>query len=425
MIFLYDIALVLVLILSMPKLCLDYFVRGKYRTNLRERLGMRGIPKRGSDEETIIWMHTISVGETKAALPLLKEIFASKKNVRIVVSSVTETGHAEAKRILKGATDFFYLPLDFSWIIRKSINSIKPDLTILVEGEFWYNWLYYLKRQKSKIVLVNGKISERSAKRFQLVSFFTKKIFSFVDLYCVQNEIYKSRFESLGVPTEKIQVTGNLKFDFVPKHLNTDEKQTLKDSLGIGPKDRVIVLGSTHDEEEELLLKILSDLSTTIPEIKTILVPRHPERFAAVLTFLKQNYSSSCALSENSKDVFQSRIVLVDKMGVLNDCYQLAQIAIVAGSFTGRVGGHNILEPLAFGVPVIFGPFMYAQEELKRSVLEFQAGIQANPTELKQALQQLLQDRESYEIVSKNGQKLLNTFIGTAKRTFENVGRFI
>ncbi len=403
----YDLILLLIGLVALPKLLWQCFRLGKYRSSFKARFGL-GLPP---IENVDIWIHTISVGETRAALPLFKELKKNYPQAKIIISNITETGHAEAKRSMKDADAHFFLPLDFSFIIKKAIKKFRPKLLILVESDFWYNLLKSTKKSGAKIALVNGKISERSFKRFMLLPFFRHPLFSLIDCFCLQSETYAERFLKMGIPQEKIHVTGNMKFDIPVKKLTLEEISTWKADLGITPEDRVIVIGSTHDPEEEWLLAALKE----IPKLKIILVPRHPERFSKIRTM------SDLAYSERAHKTGKERVILIDAMGHLNSLYQLADIAIVAGSFVTHIGGHNVFEPANFGIPVLFGPHMFTQTDLTTAVLTCGAGLQVTLETLPSTVKDLLSDPQKRQAMHLAGLKLADSSRGSSHKTFETI----
>ena len=196
---LYDFSLLLLGLIALPKLLWGRLRYGKYRESLPSRFGKK-LPSLERKDLTI-WISTISVGEARAAVPLLKKMKAHP-NASIVVSSVTETGHAEAKRCMKEADCHFFMPLDFSWIVKKTLQRIKPDVLIVVESDFWYHLMHFAKAQGTKVLLVNGKMSKRSLNRFLKLPFFTKKLFSEFDHLYVQSSRYKERFVQLGLSAD-------------------------------------------------------------------------------------------------------------------------------------------------------------------------------------------------------------------------------
>ncbi len=420
--FFYDLVLFLVGLLALPKLLLDAWRHGKYRKSIKERLGMH-LPSLSKGEHPLIWIHTVSVGETRAVIPLFYEIKKAYPLAKVIISTTTETGQLEARRSMKEADAHFFLPLDFSFLSKKVVNKYQPDMLILVESDFWYHLLKYTKKRGGKVVLVNGKISERSFKRFKIFSFLAKRLFSLFDLFCVQSPLYANRFFALGVPKEKIHSTGNLKFDQSAKGLNPNEIAAWKDSLGIKEDDLVLTIGSTHDPEEEELLLALKPLWEKIPHLKVLIVPRHPERFIKVAKLLQDKGIPFISYSEKEKKTTEEKVILIDAMGLLNICYQLADVAIVAGSFTDKVGGHNIFEPVNFSTPVLFGPHMHTQQDLVSLVLEAKAGLQVTLETLPSILLNLLENPVERKKIATFCEELAEGSRGSTSRTFEIIKR--
>ncbi|MBS0616106.1 MAG: 3-deoxy-D-manno-octulosonic acid transferase [Verrucomicrobia bacterium] len=370
----------------------------KKRARLAERIGLK-LPSLPLAD---IWIHAVSMGETRAVITLVAEL---QKTHSIVFSTTTETGLAAAQKLFPNIAGHFLLPIDFSWNIRRLRKKIQPNLLILVESDFWYN---LITLGAPKVALVNGKISEKSAQRFARFKSLARLFFEPISLLCVQSDEYKDRFLKIAVPASKIVVTGNLKLD---APIPSIDKAEWKSRLGIRTEDRVITLGSTHDPEEELLLSVLAPLP-----VKILLVPRHPERFNAVAELLAKKNISFVRYSSEKQDP-KAQVVLVDAMGLLNTCYGVSDLAIVCGSFTERVGGHNIFEPIALGVPTIFGPHMQTQKELVDLVLRANAGRQVPIEELKSVVAEFLKNPPT--AMTKAGQELARKSQGATKRTLE------
>lgn len=419
----YELILWVLAIIALPKIVWNYCFKGKYQESLPKRLGI-SFPTVIKGERPLIWIHAVSVGEVKAIASLAKQLKQQPDNPMIVISSITETGHAEAKRCLPEADHHFYLPFDLYGIIAPILKQVQPTKIILCETDFWYNFLRLAKRQGAEICVVNGKISERSMKRFKRFSFFSRPLFSLVDHFCLQSPLYAERFATLGIPKNKMVVTGNLKFDSQPSAMSAEEKAAFKADLGIDEEDKVIVVGSTHDPEEKQLLEAMRTLWQHEPTLKVMIVPRHPERFKTVETLIKtlaipyQRYSERHLIQTTP----QASIILLDAMGLLGKCYQIATIAIVAGSFTKLVGGHNILEPLWFGIPMVYGPHMHGQPDLVEAVSMHAAGVQMTVDELGGGLLRLLQDPAEADKLRKGAAQLIAAMQGATARTLEVVG---
>lgn len=410
----YECVMLIGFLLFLPRLIYQRIRYGKYRTSFLQRFGV-DFPK---IERTgpVIWVHAVSVGECQAVKSLVLGLKEEVPHSVIVVSSITETGHAEAKRVLNMADYHVYLPYDFYLCTKKVLSQCSPDVIILSEGDFWYRFLHSAKRLGSVILVVNGKISNGSERRLKRVPFFTKRLLSLVDFFCVQSDLYKDRFRLLGVPASKMSVTGNLKCDAPLQPISSPERDELLKRLHITPDDITLVIGSTHDSEEELLLQQIAPLFKTCPNLKVLLVPRHPERFSLVQELI-QRYDLTYGTWSGGASVLRPQVMLIDAMGLLRKLYQVADVAIVAGSFTSKVGGHNILEAQAYGVPVMVGPYMQTQSEFVECSKYFDAIVQVENHEVGKVLEVLLNNPARRKVLSVNSLKMYNSLQGATEKT--------
>lgn len=414
----YEIVLWIIALLAIPKTIYSFFVHKKYRQSLLPRFGIR-YPVFHKQPLRSIWMHAVSVGETKAMVSVARELKHLFPDHPLIISSVTETGHAEAKRSLPFADHHVYLPFDFSWAVYKVIKNAAPGLVILCESDFWLNFLYYSKRQGAALALINGKMSERSMRRFRMVPFFSKRLFGLFDILCIQNALYRSRLLEAGAPIDRMVVTGNLKLDEDYPQLSNDEVIQWRQKLGIQPNQPVLTIGSTHAPEEQLCIQTLKEIWKQTPQLRVIIVPRRPERFKEVGNLLERERLHWISFTDINRRTGKEQVILMDAMGLLRMCYQLSDFAIVGGSFTDRVGGHNILEPCWYGKPVLFGPHMHTQLELVELMTQYGAGIQVNPEQLRPILEKWIQNpKESQEIGSK-GLQMVKDLKGSTKRTLD------
>ncbi|MEI8366511.1 MAG: 3-deoxy-D-manno-octulosonic acid transferase [Parachlamydiaceae bacterium] len=413
---LYEIGLIILAVLAAPLFLYRRIFKKKYRNTIRKRFGV-GFPQIKRDGRPVVWIHAVSLGETKAVTPLVKLIKTRFNNPLIIFSTTTETGHVEACRKVS-ADHHVYLPFDFSWVINPIMKQVSPDFLILCESDFWYNLLKSAKKNGAKVVLVNGKISVKSAKRFMMIPWFTKRLFACIDAFSVQSNLYKKRFEQLGVPAKKIVVTGNMKFDGDHPRLPDGQLKAWRHELGIKPSDQVLVIGSSHSPEEEQLLNIMSQVWKKIPNIKVVLVPRHPERFNEVAGILQKNHINFRRLSQKNSQESQVSVILVDAMGLLCKCYQLADVAIVAGSYGSKIGGHNILEPAWYGVPALFGPHMHTQPDLVDLAKEYGSGLQVDVEDLEKVLIQLFENPDKRKVIGDGGLRLAADVHGATEKTY-------
>jgi 3-deoxy-D-manno-octulosonic-acid transferase len=396
--FFYGIGLFTLAVFMLPKFIYQCLVHKKYRNSWLQRFGI-DIPDTFPKDKTIIWVHAVSVGEAKAVIPLIRKLH--RDHIHWVISSTTETGYQEVKRSLDLPATQLYMPLDFGWIIRPILRQIRPALILISETDLWLNFLDEAKELRIPTALVNGKISIRSAARLKQVPFFTNDLLGSIDIYCVQDETYAVRFKELGVPQSKIHVTGNLKWDQTIQLLANPA--AFRSERGLTPEDNVLVIGSTHPKEEELILERIMPIIQKHPSWKVLVVPRHPERFESVRQLLR-NYPAE-------------QVSLVDQMGILTHCYQIAKLAILGGSFVPDVGGHNILEPCQVGVAVIFGPHMHNQEQMVEHVYNAKAGLQLSLESLGSIVDYLIKNPQEIIEMGALGRNLHFELLGAADRT--------
>lgn len=393
--------LFLYLLAIAPKLFWDRWTKKKRHPAFLHRIGWRLPP---NHHREVIWIHAVSVGEVKAVQSLFCKLRRHKPHAFFLITTTTATGQEEAKRSLEGADFFTYLPLDFSWIARRWARLFRPSLFLLVETDFWPHLLSSLKREGTKIALVNGKLSATSARRLAYFPSFSRKLFSHFDLLCVQSEEHRLRFLPFLSNPASLFITGNLKEDMPPQKVSP-----------LSLPAPCITLSSTHFPEEEWLLDALQHIDAIL-----FLAPRHPERFEEVAKMLKKKQISFVRWSQLSQTKRgEERIVLVDAMGQLPTCYTSSRLAIVGGSFVDQVGGHNVLEPCLYGIPVLFGPFAFAQKKLIVRVLQAKAGLQVSLEELPHAVQNILSHPEQEQQFRAAAEELIKAQGKATARTLE------
>jgi len=361
----------------------------------------------------VIWIHAVSVGETKSVKTLFASLQRAHPDSFFLVTTTTETGLAEARRSLAGADAYSYLPIDLRWIVRRWAQNLRPKLFIMVESDFWPNLLAAIKKTGGKTILVSGKLSVRSARRFARFKFFSKKLFDRIDLFLLQNEEDAERFFHVA-ERGRIQIGGNLKLDYKPVPVDTSEWRQK-----ISPTERAITLSCTHaPEEEELLARLPQDLFV-------FLAPRHPERFDEVARLLEKKNIPFTRWTKLVEKRGGERVVLVDAMGQLPICYSLSRLAIVAGSFNPNVGGHNILEPCMYGIPTFFGSHMFSQKELVARVLAAKAGMQVTYETLAPVLETFFNTPSIETEMGTAARALAESGRGASAATLQMIERFL
>ena len=374
-----------------------------------------------------VWVHSVSVGETmaaKAMMPLLKARFP---NLPLLVTTVTETGQALARSLVPDCADAArYYPADFSWVVKKFADTYQPKIFILMETEIWPNALMHLANRGTRIVMMNGRISAKSFGSYNRLKKVLRQPLAGVQAFCMQTEADADRMKVLSGRAERVFATGNCKFDTPIERLDAEAKKALKASLGIAETNKVVVAGSTHPGEEEVVLAAFKELLDAVPDTTLLLVPRHPERFAKVWSLLEQGGLAARRLSDGLRaGIGETRVVLVDKMGLLVQLYGIAEVALVAGSFVPGVGGHNVLEAAAHGTPVIYGPHMEKQPELARLLDEEHGGTISDGAGLGGAILELLNDGELAAEKGAKGLAVVQQNRGSAARNMEILERVL
>jgi len=414
--------------------------KGKYKKGLRQRLGFIPPLCTGAGfipqvkNKDIIWVHAVSVGEVIAASSIIDAIRKKFSNYNFLISTVTDTGQDMARKTVSDPKEIIYFPLDFKWIINKVLNAVKPKLFIMVETELWPNFIRETKKREIPLAVVNGRISPGSFKGYRVIKPFLKRVLSNINLFCMQSELDKERIISLGAPEEKVHTTGNVKFD----GLNTEiaDREKLTEELKISLKDLVLVAGSTHPKEEEIILDIYQKAKEKFPSLRLILAPRHPERIPEVeslcknrnLSYIRRSQLSSISakLTADRQDQgSRIKVILLDTIGELAKVYSLSTVVFVGGSLV-PIGGHNILEPAALGKVPLFGPYMHNFIESVRLLLEGGGGIQVRDKEnLLKDILDLLRNPERREKIGNRAQKVIKKHQGASERTVELIGKLL
>ena len=400
MFFLYDIILHISLILFLPYFVFKMVFAGKYRKGMLERFGFIGEEKlRKLAGSRVVWFHAVSVGEVKAVLPLLKQFKEKHMDVKIVFSTVTSTGNAVAlKEGSQWIDSLVYFPLDFYWVAARVIKKLKPKVFVVVEKEIWPNILRFFKKEGIPVMVVNGTISDRSFRRYRLFGFFFNRIFGSISCFLSQTQQDNIRAIALGVMPDKALAAGNIKFDISHAEWPPAERDVFIRGFNIKNDDKIIVAGSTHAGEEEIILDVFKRLKQEFPSLRLIIAPRHQERFKDVeklviekgLTVIRRTAvtSASSLASPVSHDV-----ILLDSIGELSNIYSIATVAFVGGTLV-NIGGHNLLEPAVYKKPVLYGHYLKSYLEMAEMLETAGGGIRVNNTQdLFEALKKMLAGR--------------------------------
>lgn len=383
----------LAILFLLPWLLIRSLRTGRYRQNLAAKL--RGYSETVASVRPVIWFHGVSVGEVHLLRQLVRAFHERHPDWHVVISSTTDTGLAEAMKHFADLTVIPY-PFDFSWAVRRTIRAVSPRLIVLAESELWPNFLLIAKRELVPVVVANGRMSPRTSRRYALFAPAARRFFfNRIAAFGMQSESYAGHLRSLGVPAERIRVTGNVKYDGVLLDRENAKTLDLKNTLGIAPDDFVWVAGSTHDPEERIVLSVFSRLQSRFPNLKLILVPRAPERFDDVAKLIEATGLPYVRRSKWSQSGGPWPVILIDTLGELGAAWGLATIGFTGGSLNEKRGGQSMIEPAAFGVPVMFGPHTWNFRDAVTGLLEAGGAIRIrDEAEMEHEATRLLTDSE-------------------------------
>ncbi len=401
--------------------------REKYAAGFWQRFGF--LPEFEPNESPVVWLHCVSVGETNAARPLVEEIIKQFPAHRLIISTTTRTGQNQARNIFKDKAEaIFYFPFDFKFSVRRALCRFKPAVILLMETELWFNFLREASRSGARTTIVNGRLSEKSFKRYSYIKNFMRRVLSFVDLALMQGNADAKRLMALGIHPGKVKVTGNIKFD---QDFETSEvTANLRDRFAVTKDAPLIVAASTHAPEEKWILeafkKLWKDSLENLPRL--LLVPRHPERFNEVAELLKETGFDWVRRSANRSERDQTaEIILLDSIGELRAALPLAEIVFVGGSLIPH-GGQSILEPAATAKAIVTGFYTINFAAVVKEFLDKNALIQLPETneqsiadDLAKVFAELLKDAEKRAELSNNALEVMRKNRGATAKTIENL----
>ncbi len=411
---LYSILLLLALVVSAPWWLLQMLRHGKYRTGLGERLGK--VPSRLLREAAAntIWIHAVSVGEVLAISRVIDELKAQLPAWRMVVSTTTDTGQKLARQRF-GEANVFYFPVDLSFAVRAYMRALRPKLLVLAESEFWPNLLHGARLSGAAVAVVNARVSDRSLPRYLRFRKLLQPLMRNVQLFLAQSDEDARRLIRMGAPAERVQVSGNLKFEVKPPSrppiaavfatMKREESATL------------LVAGSTLDGEESMLLEMFRQVLSRYPQAVMVLAPRHPERFEVVASLLQ---SSGLRYQKRSQwkagAPTAGSIFLLDSIGELASLYEFADVAFVGGSLVPR-GGHNVLEAAQFGTPILVGPHTENFRDIVDVFRKLDALRVVTAASLTTTVLQLLANRDERTALGRRAFEVMRSQRGATQRT--------
>jgi 3-deoxy-D-manno-octulosonic-acid transferase len=403
-----------------------YLLGKRYSMGLGERLGFYSLEMKSAVKGSRpVWIHAASVGEISSAARLVEEIRKRFPSQKILVSAFTHTGYLTARRLISDSSVIFF-PLDHSWIVKRALFTFEPSLMVFLETEIWPNMLRLAHRRGTPTLLLSGRFSRRSVKKYAWLSWFFRAVLGSFTSMGMQSEEDADRAKRLGADPAKVFVTGNLKlagggnnFALNPVIAEPFYLQRKVDGRCL------LVAGSSHHGEEEILLEAFRLLKQRFPNFQMVLAPRHPQRFPEVERLLKASGLKFARKSQTNGGSFIQDICFLDTLGDLNEFYALGDIAFVGGSLVDA-GGHNLLEPARARRPVLFGPYMANFAAMAAEVKEKGGGIEVRGLEdLVRELTDLLSDADKRRTMGENAYQVAADEQRVGERTAELLSRYL
>jgi len=389
----------------LPVYACYWFFRGVTNRTYWDRFGQRfgaGYPQLATG---CIWVHAVSVGEVQAALPLIRSLQTRFPGRQLLVTTVTPTGAARVRLLFGETVEHCFIPFETPNAVTSFFNAVKPKIALIMETEIWPNLYHECGRRKIPLVLVSARISPKSVDNYRRFLPLFRETLSHGIVIAAQSEMDAERFRSLGASPERTWVTGNIKFDYqLPTRLIDDGVAFRRDNFEERP---VWVAASTHDHEEELVLHAHELVRKRFPDALLVLIPRHPERFAAVRSLLHRSGCKFMSRTDGLPCTSDIEVYLGDTMGEVPLFYAAADVAFVGGTLV-PVGGHNLLEPAALGLPVITGPHLFNTQDIADKFEKVGASITVNNAgQLGSAVADLFADPQTASDIGDRGREIV------------------
>ncbi|MGD0553087.1 MAG: 3-deoxy-D-manno-octulosonic acid transferase [Sedimentisphaerales bacterium] len=430
---LIDIAYLIALLAVSPMAIYRMLRYGRYRAGWANRFGK--ISRKRPDKKCI-WIHAVSVGEVNATTTLIRELESKFPDYEIAISTTTDTGFARANALFGSRLSVFYFPMDFSLTMKRAFANIRPAMCLLIELEVWPNLVRIAKQSGVPVIVVNGRLSERSFRRYNLIKAVTRKLFGNLTFALAQSEEYAERFRQIGVPAERVIVTGSVKYDTAQVTDKVDGAEVLATQLGL-KNERLWVAGATGDNEEQIILDVYKRLieQKQFKDLRLAIVPRKPERFNEVANLIHEKgfdclryseiKSADLKLKIEDRKLKIDLVVLGDTMGDLRKFYSLAAVIFVGRSLV-PMGGSDMMEAAALGKCTIFGPHAFNFKQAVDDLLKANGAILVKDTnELLSAMTKCLTDADYARQIAQNGQQLIRKNQGATARTISNISKML
>jgi len=429
---LYTLLYAVGFLLLSPMFVYKMWKRGKYRENFWQRFGFYSTDlwqQLSVKKERRCWIQAVSVGEVNVALLFINGLQRKFPDLRVVVTTTTSTGYTQAYERLPQDVELLYFPQDFPWCVHRAYRLIQPDFVVLIESELWPNHIWTGAARGVSLFLVNGRMSPRSERGYKRLGWLSRRVFNQLSLVCAQSHEDANNFIAAGVPPHRVHMTGNMKYDISMPHADVqsvDPVQLLK-QIDVSPAQPILVAGSTHPGEEEILFDVLADLRAKFPRLFLVLVPRHVERTREVVDLAKRKQVKFILRSEINSRLEQTAkpydCLIVNSTGELKWFYKIATVIFVGKSLVG-VGGQNIVEAAASGHPVVFGPNMQNFRAIAREFVAQGACIQvADADGLHRAVQGLFEDPDRRRSIVEAAHRVIESNVGATTRSINLIAR--
>ena len=406
-IFAYNLIFLILLPFTVARIIIKSFLDKGYLTNFHHRFG---IYKKISSQKHI-WFHAVSLGEVISSETIIRRLL---NDTNLVLTTSTPTGYREAKKIYGNDVEIVYAPWDFILFVKGFIKIFNPIALILFETEVWPSMIYLSEKRKIPIILSNARLSESSYKKYLLLSFFTKYIFKKLSLVLAQSNRHVENFKNIGIQESKIKQVGSVKFD--TNKIKATESN-LKEYAG-----NLILATSTHIGEDEIIIDAYCKLRIEFPDLKLIIVPRHPERSDSVLKILENRNINSNISSRIPNEMNSLSAVVINTTGLLNSLYKIANVAFIGGSLLNKYGGHNIIEPASNKCAFIVGPYMKNFKDILGLFKDQHACMEINNSdELFNAYKELLNNNELRLNMIDNASMVVSNNSGSSKKQYKYI----